>query len=178
FFEEHKVEFSEMFKKMGDPSTGIHHETQFFLNELIERAPESKKSEAYNALNIVFNGEKQPSKKDAALSTLEVITSRTSTDEEKDRAEETLREAINSIPWSKIKEATPPKSTLATLGFGGIRIFNKNGFPFLSANHVVICFCMDGSVYGVLIIANMFHNINLTTFARRSQRSIKTPKTA
>ncbi len=129
FFEEHKVEFSEMFKKMGDPSTGIHHETQFFLNELIERAPESKKSEAYNALNIVFNGEKQPSKKDAALSTLEVITSRTSTDEEKDRAEETLKEAINSIPWSKIKEATPPKSTLATLGFGGIRVFNKKIIP-------------------------------------------------
>ncbi len=129
FFETHKVEFGKMFKNLGESGTNIHQEARFFLDELINRAPDTEKNRAGNALSILSSGTKSPSKREAAFSALRALTSTASTAEEKDGALMTLRESLKFIPWNDRKEPTPEKSTVYSLGLGGKKIFNKKIIP-------------------------------------------------
>lgn len=125
YYDENKAQFGEMFTKMGQANSSIYQEAQYFLDELIERAPDSDRERSLNALTTICNGEQRVSQKDRAFTALANLTS----GKTENNPIPVLREAVEMIPWNQIQEFTPSTSTMATLGFSGKTVFGKKVIP-------------------------------------------------
>ncbi|MEJ2042486.1 MAG: hypothetical protein P8X74_15520 [Reinekea sp.] len=118
FYETHKPEFSEIFKKLGDSESNVSKEASFYLNELIDGAQDSELDRARHSLDLVYNGNGRMSDQIQAMNALDVLTRSDASAKEKNSAIDVLNGAIYSIPWKQVKEPVPTSSVLSTLGIG------------------------------------------------------------
>ncbi|MEJ2075192.1 MAG: hypothetical protein P8X79_17210 [Reinekea sp.] len=118
FYENHKTEFSEIFKKLGDPESNVSKEARFFLNELIDGALDSELDRARHSLNTIYNGNSRMSDQTQAMNAMNVLIRPDASAKEKNSAIDALNGAIHSIPWKRLKEPVPLSSAISTLGIG------------------------------------------------------------